>query len=243
MTPKQLAIGLLLALPSAANAGEWNWSFTPYIWLPGADVTIDTLNFGTVEVPGGGDTLSASLDGAFMGVLEARNGKWGLIGDLQMVSVSNTDSTPASVLYSSVTVDVEADMLTLIAAYRFKETPTLALDVTGGFRSVSLGMDATFGQAALPSVQESTSTSWVDPVIGGRAIFYLSDRWSAVTAFDLGGTGSSATWQIFGTVDYNMGKNWSLEAGYRFMSLQKEVEGRNVNLDLYGPMVGLTFKF
>ena len=62
-----LSTGLLLAAgPLAAQDTGWEFTITPYAWLPGLSTSVDT-RFGTVDSDTSGSDALSDLDFAFMG--------------------------------------------------------------------------------------------------------------------------------------------------------------------------------
>ena len=99
-----------------------------------------------------------------------------------------------------------------------------------------------------PGVQTGQSfdlgESWIDPIIGGRVLVSLNDRWSATALADVGGSGGSdLTWQAVATLGYQINDRWSVQGGWRHISVEREMNGLNVEFDLSGPVLGLTARF
>lgn len=239
------AIGaILFATPVAAQ--DWSYDATLYGWLPAMDVSVDT-RFGEVESTGdGGDILSA-LDMAFMGVFQARRGRWGLAADLLYTDLSNSDDTRFGIAFEDAEVDLKVAALSTYAIYRVYETPAVALDVGGGFRAFGMNIDTSLN-AASPDVSDrdlSVDTSWVDPLLAARVIAPFGDRWYATAYADAGGyvTEDSSTWQVTGTVGYRFAERWSAQLGYRYMNIEKEINDKDVSVDLYGPLLGVSISF
>ncbi len=62
---------------------------------------------------------------------------------------------------------------------------------------------------------------------------------------DIGGfgVGSDLTWSILGTVNYILTDNWSVSAGYKHLSVDYDGDGYVFDVDLSGPVLGLTYRF
>jgi hypothetical protein len=61
---------------------------------------------------------------------------------------------------------------------------------------------------------------------------------------DYGGFGGSdSSWQAFASLGYQIDDRWSVQGGWRYLSLETEIEGRDVEMDLSGPLLGLTVRF
>lgn len=241
-------IAALTAVPFATAAmaedARWEVTVSPYLWAPGASTAVGT-RFGTLEAEASvGDVLSAT-DFALMGMVEARRGRWGLIGDFVYADLSERDDMPFGGLFSRATVETELTIGSGYVAYRLHEDAGVALDVLGGFRAVDADLDVTLSSGALPGQRFSLGDNWVDPVVGGRVQFALSDRWSAMAMADIGGSGggSDQTWQAVATLGYQINDRWSVQGGWRHLSIDRQFSGRDVEIDLGGPLLGLTMRF
>ena len=239
-----LCLTVALAGPAAAQDGGWTLAVSPYVWAPGITTSVGT-RFGDLEADARvGDVLSA-LDFAAMGVLEARNGRWGLIADLLYADLTERRDTPFGVLFSRARIETELTLASGYVAYRVHEDARVAVDAMAGFRAVAADLDVTLTPGLLPRQQFDVSDSWVDPLIAGRVRVAMTDRWFATAFGDLGGAGGDTdlTWQAVGTVGYRFDERWSVEGGWRQLSIEKRIEGRDVDLDLGGPLLGFTIAF
>lgn len=237
-------LGAALAGPASAQEGGWSFEISPYAWVPGVETSVDT-QFGTLDADASiGDVLS-SLEVAAMGLVEARNGRWGLIADLVHADLTERDDTPFGVLFSRARVETELRLASGYVAYRLHEGERVKVDAMAGFRAVSADLDVTLTAGALPRRQFELGEDWVDPLIGGRVRVNLTDRWFAIALADVGGTGgdSDMTWQVVATVGFTFNERWSVQGGWRQLRVEKEIGGRDVELDLGGPLLGLTIAF
>lgn len=237
-------LAVALATPALAQDSGWSFALSPYAWTPGLTSSVETA-WGTVEVDKSiGDVLS-DLDLAFMGAFEARNGRWSLIADLFYANLSQSRPTPLGVLFSRAEFETEAKLLSGYAGYRVFENDQVALDAMVGLRINSVDLDISLSPGLLQGQRFGASETWVDPLIGGRARFAITDRWFATALVDVGGFrgGSDLTWQIFGSLGYQFNERWSVQGGWRYVVIEKTINGRDVELDLNGPLLGFTVRF
>ena len=98
---KRLALSMtvLLTAPAAAQGSGWSFALSPYLWAPGIESSVET-RWGTAGVDMSTADVLSDLDLAFMGALEARNGRWGLIADLFYAELSQSRATPLGLLFS-----------------------------------------------------------------------------------------------------------------------------------------------
>lgn len=239
-----IAMMIAGASPAAAQNSDWTFTVTPYVWLPGTDTSVDT-RFGTVTSKNGSSDVLSDLDFAFMGAFEARRDRWGFIGDLLYTDLSSSTASPLGIFYGGADVDVRISALTGYVAYRVYEDAKVAADVLGGFRAFSAKLDVTLEPGRRPGGSESFDESWVDGVIGGRVGLRFSEKWSAAVAMDVGGfdQGNDFTWQALATVNYAINPRWAVRGGWRYMDIEKEIDGRDVAVELNGPVFGVEYKF
>ena len=57
------------------------------------------------------------------------------------------------------------------------------------------------------------------------------------------GGGSDESWQAFASVGYQFDPRWSVQGGWRYMAIEKEIDGRDLEVDLNGPLLGVTIRF
>jgi hypothetical protein len=235
---------VLLAAPAAGQDSGWRFALSPYLWTPGINASVGTA-VGTVGVDKSSRDVLSALDFAFMGVFEARNGRWGLIADLFYADLSQSRATPLGLLFSRALIETTAKELSGYAAYRVEDSGRVALDLMAGVRVSSIALDLSLSPGLLGGRRLGVSETWVDPVVGGRARFAITDMWFATAFADVGGFGadSDLTWQAFASLGYQFNPRWSVQGGWRYFSAEKEIEGRDVNVDFSGPLLGFTARF
>ncbi len=230
------------ALPVAAQSSDWNYEATIYLFMPETKTSLDSPNGNIDATLSFSDALS-KLDLAFMGALAASNGRWSLLTDYNYtkLSIDNDLSGPA---FSGVETSLKTQFLSGYVGYRVYEDPTLKLDLAGGFRWFNTETEFTLSPGALPGTTSTVDASWTDPVIGLRARYAISDRWSGTAFLDYGGFRSgSETWQILLTADYAINDRWMIRGGYRHISFDHEVNGNDFDFSQSGLLIGATYAF
>jgi opacity protein-like surface antigen len=72
----------------------------------------------------------------------------------------------------------------------------------------------------------------------------LNDDWKLKGFADWGGAGSGEeSWQVYMGASYAINERWSTEAGYRHLEISKDVKGRDVSLNVSGPLIGFSYNF
>lgn len=240
MRPNLAPAILAMALPMTAQANEWNHSLSIYGWFPSLDSTISTA-FGDLDMSVSAKDLISNLDMALMGAYEINNGQWGFVGDLFYSDISANKPGPFG--FASADLDLTLIILSGFATYRVSQSTGSAIDVYGGFRAYDMTIDGQFNGGQDPTF--GGSDKWVDPVIGVRGNWTLSDKWGFSAVADLGGfgVGSDMSGQLLGTFDYALNDNWDLRFGYRYLAIDKPIGGRDARIDLHGLIFGATYSF
>jgi len=257
MRPLRLGVLLATLLPAAlpAEAVEpasakvnqgWSFAFSPYVWATSID--------GTVTGPGGRDVEFASsfrdllkdLDFALMGAGEVRYDRFGAVLDVAYSSVTGEQDTPFGVLYSGAKAELKQWIVNTALAYRFHRDRVGWVDATAGARIFIVDMDVTLKPGDLPKATSEIDKTIASPIIGMRGHIDIIDGFGLTGAFDVGGFGLGAdfTWQVLATLDYEVSDGIALRAGYRHIGLSYTNDaGTNIDYNLSGPIVGMTFRF
>jgi opacity protein-like surface antigen len=242
-----LACAALAAAGEAQAQSEWEYALSGYGWFTGLSSELDTA-FGTVEAELSFGDIWDKLDFAAFGTFEARNGRWALVTDLNYAKLSAENDTPLGLAFDSVAVETRLTIVSAMAAWSVVDRPDLRVDLTGGLRFYDVAIDVDL-TAALPIANRSASfgESWVDPVVGVRMRAPLSEDWFFNGFADVGGFGlgdaSDLSWQVYAGVGYHFNDTWSIQGGYRYLSIDKDIDGRDTRLELYGPLIGVTARF
>lgn len=238
-----LLIAFLTAAPAAAQAQEWSFSGTIYGWVPGIDLTVDSP-FGSLEGGKSNESVLESIDMAFMASAEIRNGRWGLLGDFIYADLSGDRDTPRGLAFSDLKIDTKIAAFSGYAAYRLAENENIAFDLAG-FRAFTVDIDAKL-TATRPGGNRKLSIdrTWVVPLLGARVIAPFADDWFAMAFADIGGVANDdMTWQALASLGYRFNETWSAELAYRYMSIDTKIGGLDTEMDLHGPLIGVSARF
>jgi len=242
--------GLVLAaalLPSAAPADEWSGSVTIYGWLPWMDLeaTPDNGSGSTSISLDPGDFLDA-LDFFFMATGDVHYGRIGLLHDFIYTDLG-TSGRLSGPFASKVDVDVTMLLATTALGYQVYVEDGKLIEPYAGVRYVNMKTDITIKGGGPVGLNKSADVDvdWWDPVIGVRGRAPLTEKLSAIGFADIGGfgAGSEFTWQIFGGLDYAFSPNFSVNAGFRYLSIDYEGSKADIDMELYGPVLGATLWF
>lgn len=238
-----LALCCLQPLPALAQDPAWDFSATVYGWVPGLDATVETP-FGDVASGAAKGDVIDNLDMAFFTTFEARRDRWGILVDVVYAKLSTDKDTPFGALFSEADIKMEMSAVSAYGLYRSYESDHLLADVGFGVRAFGLDLDTRLKPGSLAERNFGGDKTWALPLVAGRFIVPINDQWFATAFFDYGKTDdATSTWQGVATVGYRINDRWTVQAGYRQMDLQQEVAGRDADIKLKGPVIGVNYRF
>jgi hypothetical protein len=253
-----IAAPCALAQAGSAAADRWQFSVTPYLWLPNVDGTlkysIPPGSGGSPSVDVGPNSYLENLDFALMLAGEARRGDWAIISDVIYLDFAGESSAVKSV--GGVQVPVNQNTSTglkglvweLAASYTVARSPTATFEVLGGFRYFSVetsvqwqlaGPIGLFPQAGSHSQKDEL---W-DAIVGIRGRAKLGGgNWFVPYYLDAGGGSSVLTWQGLTGIGYSFRWGDALLA-YRHVFYDQKDDKLLQDISFSGPALGATFRF
>lgn len=263
-----LVVGLICSSVSGqdkdTNIEEWVISFTPYIWAPSLDADA-TVAGATVHFDLDFDDITDNFDVfGFSGRAEMWKGDWGLFFDGQYVDAEAEFKLTGPVAGIGVGVDVDVVDTTLDfgLAYKLFKVPLeedqsrmLTFEPLGGIRYHYFKEEIKL-TATVPGLGSRNQTlggdeEWVEPFIGARLKYDLTNNLAAGVRADIGGFGigsaSKLTWNLVAGIDWQFKENISLKLGYKIfdMDYERGSGSDNIGFDgkLHGPIVALNIRF
>lgn len=246
----------------APRADEWRVTAVLYGWFPdiGGSTAFPTALGGT-SVNVDASTIIDNLKFAFMGLLQAKKGRWGAFVDYDYVNVSASKAAtqslvahgfPIGAATADVSLDLKGNVLTLAGIYGLVDNSEAIADVLFGARMLKLDQTLgwTFsGNVGLVPLQVRTGTSDVgltnwDAVVGlkGRVRFGDGGRWYVPYYADIGTGQSKLTWQVYGGLGYSWG-NFEVVGVWRYLDYEFDSDSKVQSLTLNGPAIGIVFNF
>lgn len=232
-----------LAAPASAQDNAWSYKAIIYAWIPAFDTSFETERFGTIEGSQSSNDVLGDLNFAFMGLIEAQRGRFSLIGDLLYASVSMDADRPRGFVFDESVVKTNVTAISGYGLYRVSTDPQVAFDLGVGFRAFSVDATASLLGNNRETISIGGDTSWVDPLVAARLIVPFGEKWSGTLFADIGGAGSSETWQAIASVNYALSDRWTMNAGYRTMSIEKDIGEVPTTIKLNGPVIGFSYNF
>ncbi|MGL6044192.1 MAG: hypothetical protein ACRC1J_09725, partial [Sandaracinobacteroides sp.] len=152
--------------------------------------------------------------------------------------------TPGPIL-NEVRLRTESKSAALLGEVLLYEDATNLLWASAGLRYWDVSNDVRTSSNRLPTFEGGASDSWVDPIIGARANIGLSGplfgmAWAYVGGF---GMGSDFSADLYGGLGYRFSPGFAVQLGYRWLAVDRTSGDFGYDVEQYGPMLGLTFRF
>jgi len=243
---------------------DWTLQVTPFLWAASLSGKISPFQrASTVDVDKSFSDVMENLNmGGFLNI-RARHQRFVISGNLMYVDTSDAHARgPLSAFQipglditipPGASIDGKVDttqfMATLLGGYRVLDTPEFTLDMSGGVRfwhiSNSISVTTNHPSTGRHSASYSEDFGWVDPLLGIRVFFPLSDSWSLQSEADIGGfgVGSRLTWSVLASATYSFTDALSASAGYKALKVNYDNHGHRYDTLLSGPMLGVTWRF
>ncbi|MYZ43308.1 hypothetical protein [Schauerella aestuarii] len=221
---------------------EWSGSVTVYGWFAGVRGDTRLGRLPTASVNTSFSDIARVLDFGAMGIVEARRGRFGFVGETIYVKVSDR----ATGRFGEVTAKVRLEDFVGLAAgsYRAMEGDWGTLDLLAGARVFSLKSTVSFSTpAAFPNYSNSRTKTWVDATVGAKTRLDLNEKWFVTMWGLVGAGGSKYDWDVLTAVGYQFDKRWSVSAGYRAIGVDYQSSDFGYRMIQHGPMLGLTARF
>ncbi|UCD74786.1 MAG: hypothetical protein JSV91_13480 [Phycisphaerales bacterium] len=243
---------------SPSPASDWRVDYNTWIWMLGVDGDIGARDLTTNVSADFGDILDASDSlFAFSGRLEIARNRWGGFIDGTYANIG-VDDVSGPVGFTAIDVTVEAVVIDFGATYRIGEwTPsgeaarnardtTLDLYAGGRYNNLDLELDPTRLAA------RSRDIDWFDPIVGGKLVLPINEKWHIRANGDIGGFGveSDFTWSMTAVMGYDFllfDRNASVFFGYRAIGSDFTEGGGSEqftwNVVYHGPILGFSLFF
>lgn len=234
--------------PFVADESAWSYELVPYFWAPG--LKGDTALFGAppVSVDVKFHELFDAIDWSefppvFMGYGEIRKDRIGLYVDLIHFALE-VDAREPGPPVSLADFQLKATVATALGSYRMIEDESAYLDLLAGARLWNVDGELAFRIGPIAGNFTDDET-WVDPVIGVKGQYGLSERFFLKGWGMIGGFGASSDfmWDVFGGAGYQVNDRFSTTLGWRHIGVDYKNSAFLFDVDLNGPMIEGSFKF
>ena len=240
-----------LAADIAAPEPSDGWTFTGAAYLWGAGISGESGVFGLPpqDVDLSFSDILEDLDFAFMGLGEARNGRFVMGLDVTYSKVGSEIDNPRSEsqekLIDQVNVDTTSWMVTGYGGYSILDTEDLRVDLIGGARFWSVNTDFEVDFVTATDRSFDDGANWVDPLAGVKLRFDVSESvyvasWGMIGGF---GVGSDLMWDVMAGAGYSFNEHFDVFAGYRAVSVDYSDDGFVYDMVQQGPVMAGVFRF
>jgi hypothetical protein len=234
MKLKLLLGSTLIAAAPLANAQEWDWSVTPYLWASGIE---GDAGVGPIQADlsvSFGDIVDV-LSGAALLHVEAKTETQGYFGDLVYLS-TKTDPEAAS---AGGNAETQLDT-TIVELGYLRQTSRIGLEFGIRYWDFDLEINPT----TLPTLQGESD--WVDGFVGIRTVRELNDKWNFTTRANVGAGGTDFTYGIGLVFGRELESGSQFVAGLKLLDIDYDdttSNGRPFSLDtmFLGATIGYMF--
>jgi len=240
------ATAVMVMTAGAAMAQDYRNSVTLYGLVPWVDTEVTGSGGNSAKssvTPG--DIIDA-LDFSFMVAGESRFGKFSLLYDAIYTDLGEK-GTLGGPFAGTAKVDLKMLLASAALGYVLHEENGTLLQGYGGIRVVDVTTDIRLvgGGPVGAEFDARIDDTWVAPMIGLRGRVEISEKVSLGGFASIGGfgVGSDLSFDIFAGVDYAISDRISANAGFRYMSFDYDAGNADLDLEIYGPVVGITIKF
>jgi hypothetical protein len=234
---------------SAPKDDPWRFDFALIGWGPAVSGDV-TVRGHKADVDLGLDDLLDHLKGIAMLGFEVRKEKFGFYAQPNWIKEeAHANAGPLNGSFEQQLWIV--DSAGFYQLYKWCEEKPKTLDLLLGVRYWNINNELTVrGSGGVINFNGSDSTYLVDPIVGLRAKIYFTRKFNLNLQGDVGGFGvsdnsSDLSWQGLGTLGYDFTRHFSLDLGYRALSVDKDAgsgsKSKGANLTLHGFLLALDF--
>lgn len=227
--------------PQAGSSDGWVVTFAPYVLLGSMKGEVGMGN-RIAEVDARFKDIIDQFNFGFMGLFEARKGRFMILTDFIYLNLADTIETPGP-LFSTIRVDLKTLTLQPALGYRLIDGDGGSIALIGGIRYWHLSTNLEFRPGLLPGSTVDVNKNWVDAIVGMSARGRLSDKWFVFGYADAGAGGSKFTYQFFAGLGVHITNRLSFAFGYRYLDVNYRKDGFVYDTALRGPVIGGGFRF
>lgn len=248
-----LAVVGIIALPSTAAAQGWQWSVTPYLWLPGIEAEVEIGDQNIIDSRVSAHDLVSDTKFLSAVHLEGQNGAWGVLADLNYLNIGNNRVVAE---LPGGTVDFNSDLklttLEFAGVWSPSGEPT-GFGLIFGTRifdmSQKYNLDVHPVTGGTYNRHYSISPTLLDAMVGFRYLATIGQRGSFNLRADYSAGGTDTTMNGLIGLGYSFdpeGK-YTLMGGYRYLyiDLKEKDNAAEVQskLTFDGPYAAFKFAF
>lgn len=221
-----------LAPAEPAIEDSWEFSFTPYGWMPW--VELETAGGTEIDLTLG-DILD-NLNMTAMFEMAVRKGKWEISADVLYVDLGI--GLDGRILRK---LDISEWLITPRVSYRAWEGDWGFCDIQAGVRYTWVDLQVSGAALGFPIVEGGSAEIW-DATIGVRGRYNLNENWYLGYYVEAGAGDSDFIGQFYCDIGYRF-KSAEVFFGFRYLSYDFGSGAPLKDETVYGPLLGATFRF
>lgn len=230
---------------TSASEEDWHFVIAPYGWLISLDGNA-TVDGTTSIIDEDFDDLFKNINFVAEGRFEAWRGSWGAIADVTYVELETDESM------GPVDIESNTDVLLLVAGGMKRVVDQeVNEDGAGGVKvDAILGLTYTSLDVTLdvdPGPKVKQDEDWVDPILGLRSRFNITEKWGAHLELLIGGfdlfDGSDFVSMATALIGRETVRGQILYFGWRNLDIEYENGDFGMDVTFNGPIVGYEFHF
>ncbi|WP_310620606.1 hypothetical protein [Flexibacterium corallicola] len=228
-----------------------NWEFTiqPYFLPPAitGSAAVGILPETSIDFSHS-DILNSLRFGVLFRLEALYRHRFGVATDLAYLNVGTVDEDVlpnAKVRFSAGQTIWES-----FAFYRILSEPRYTFDVLAGARYWDTNLSLDVSGTRFGDFSFGLDSRWVDPFVGLRGLYGLTDQIFVQGQADIGGfdVGSKIAWHLQGNLGYQINSDWQMMAGYKALSVDYNNHKSGSDRFIYdtithGPMVSVAYRF
>ena len=237
---------------NATKTKDFSFTINPYLWTVAMG--------GTIGVPGipasypqtyeFNKSFSDALKNLKMAFMVAGKFKYKRVSLLYNLVYFNlkrfgVDIPQGSGLLSANTTAKEL-ITDLALSYSFPtKSKSTFIDAYAGTRIWSLESEISLVPETGSTKMNSSSKTWIDPIVGIHVDFLLSPKYFSYVRSDFGGfnANSAYNFMIMGGFGYRFSPNFNTSLGLKYLGLDYNKDGRRFNVNQYGFTISLGYAY
>jgi len=233
--------------PPAWAESPLSITLTTYLWAASMSGDVGVRGLRPAEIDVDFDEIFKSIDWFPPPIMLAAEVRYDRLGFLSDFIYLGLDADAASPGPTALTAD--ANLKTMIwtfgGSYRVLQDSPVTLDLLAGARLWMLDANLTLTGPLIGTRQGGGSEAWVDPIVGIATHINFGGGFGFKAEGDVGGFGVGADldWQLLGALQYQLNESITLEAGYRYLSVDYDKGGFLYDVAMQGPLIGGSIRF
>ena len=230
---------------STSLKDQWTYSITPYVWALGVRGSLSHNNLSTGQIKLTPGDLLSDIKMAAMIVAEARSPKFGLYLDVMYGDLGKSASAVVGRADLNANTTSKLSMITLAPSFNLYSSKSSYVDGLIGARYLWLNASTTISDPTLGvSFKETSTENITAAIVGVKGRWNLGDSKYFVPFYVDAGGGQSSSFTSQAYLGIGRTYDWgdvSLVA--KNVYYQFKPNNANVDLNMFGAAVAVTFKF